>query len=136
MQEDKLKTSLKDINQWLRILFMLFFAAILYIASTVVLPLLVFVLALFTLLSGSPNQDLKNHGADLSRYLYDVCRFLCYSTEEKPFPFADWPDVGITEQASDDSSHSSNTTNDNSDHAMTEDTEAGESNKPADTSGS
>lgn len=136
MQEDNVKTSLKDINQWLRILFMLFFAAILYIASTVVLPLLVFVLALFTLLSGNANQDLKNHGADLSRYLYDVCRFLCYSTEEKPFPFADWPDVTTSEQASDDSNSSTSMTNEDNDHAMIEDAELAESDKPTDNSGS
>jgi len=136
MQDDNLKTNLKDINQWLRILFMLFFAAILYIASTVVLPLLVFVLALFALLSGSPNQDLKNHGADLSRYLYDVCRFLCYSTEEKPFPFADWPDVTTSEQASDDTNYSSNTANEDSSHVMTDDAELAGSNKPTDSSGS
>ena len=43
------------------------------------------------MITGEDNQHLRRFGHSLSTYIYDVLKFLCYSSEEKPFPFADWP---------------------------------------------
>jgi hypothetical protein len=53
---------------------------------------------LFSLITGEDNQHLRRFGHSLSTYIYDVLKFLCYSSEEKPFPFADWPASSNAEQ--------------------------------------
>ena len=71
---------------------MVLFAAVLQLAS-VVMWVLVAAQFLFSLITGEDNQHLRRFGHSLSTYIYDVLKFLCYSSEEKPFPFADWPTV-------------------------------------------
>jgi hypothetical protein len=55
----------------------------------------VWVIAVFQLISllltGQINQNLLPFGQGLSTFLYQVLRFLTFNTEEKPFPFSEWP---------------------------------------------
>lgn len=98
MDNEQLKSNLTSSKHWLRLVFMLLFAAILQLA-TLVMWVLVAVQFFFSLITGDDNQHLRRFGHSLSTYIYSVFKFLCYSSEEKPFPFADWPaDVGATVQ--------------------------------------
>lgn len=90
MDNDQLKSNLTSSKHWLRLVFMLLFAAVLQLAS-IVMWVLVAAQFLFSLITGEDNQHLRRFGHSLSSYIYDVLKFLCYSSEEKPFPFADWP---------------------------------------------
>jgi hypothetical protein len=90
MDNEQLKSNLTSSKHWLRLVFMLLFAALLQLAS-VVMWMLVAVQFVFSLITGEDNQHLRRFGHSLSTYIYDVLKFLCYSSEEKPFPFADWP---------------------------------------------
>jgi hypothetical protein len=90
MDNEQLKSNLTSSKHWMRLLFMLLFAAILYVASVVVW-VLVAIQFLFSLITGEDNKSLRRFGHSLSTYIYDVLKFLCYSSEEKPFPFSDWP---------------------------------------------
>lgn len=90
MDNEQLKSNLTSSKHWLRLVFMLLFAAVLQLAS-LVMWVLVVVQFLFSLITGADNQHLRRFGHSLSTYIYDVLKFLCYSSEEKPFPFADWP---------------------------------------------
>lgn len=90
MNNEQLKSNLTSSKHWLRLVFMLIFAAVLHIAS-IVMWVLVAAQFLFSLITGEDNQHLRRFGHSLSTYIYDVLKFLCYSSEEKPFPFADWP---------------------------------------------
>lgn len=90
MDNEQLKSNLTSSKHWLRLVFMLLFAAVLQLAS-LVMWVLVIVQFLFSLITGTDNQHLRRFGHSLSTYIYDVLKFLCYSSEEKPFPFADWP---------------------------------------------
>lgn len=90
MDNEQLKSNLTSSKHWLRLVFMLLFAAVLQLAS-LVMWVLVAVQFLFSLITGEDNQHLRRFGHSLSTYIYDVLKFLCYSSEEKPFPFADWP---------------------------------------------
>ena len=74
----------------MRLVFMLFFAAILQLAS-IVMWTLVIVQFLFSLITGLDNPNLRKFGHALSIYICDTLKFLTYASEEKPFPFADWP---------------------------------------------
>lgn len=90
MDNEQLKSNLTSSKHWLRLVFMLLFAAVLQLAS-LVMWVLVIIQFLFSLITGENNQHLRRFGHSLSTYIYDVLKFLCYSSEEKPFPFADWP---------------------------------------------
>lgn len=69
---------------------MLLFAVIYNIAEMVVTLVAVFQF-LATLFTGSPNQRLLSFGETLSRYFYHVMRFLTFASDDRPFPFRDWP---------------------------------------------
>lgn len=90
MDNEQLKSNLTSSKHWLRLVFMLLFAAVLQLAS-LVMWVLVAVQFVFSLITGEDNQHLRRFGHSLSTYIYDVLKFLCYSSEEKPFPFSDWP---------------------------------------------
>ena len=75
---------------WLRGLFMLLFAVISRVAELVLLTVAVLQF-LWSLATGQSNARLRAFGESLSRYLYQVFRFLTFDTEDKPFPFSDWP---------------------------------------------
>ncbi|MBF7729479.1 DUF4389 domain-containing protein [Pseudomonas sp. N040] len=40
---------------------------------------------------GAPNPALLEFGDSLSQYLAQIGRFGSFNSEEKPWPFADWP---------------------------------------------
>ena len=98
METNDISNNLKNTNQWIRILYMVLFA-IIFQVSTVVLWLVVLVQALSALITGSPNDNVKDLAASLSQFIYHIIRFLSYGTEEKPFPFQSWPEVVIEEEA-------------------------------------
>lgn len=90
MNNAQIKTNLTSSKHWLRLLFMLVFAAVLQIAS-IVMWILVITQFIFSLITGEDNLQLRKFGHNLSGYIFDTLKFLTYASEEKPFPFADWP---------------------------------------------
>lgn len=91
--------NMKQSSSWLRILFMIVFCIALYVAGIVVVFVMI-AQALFTLLSGSDNRNLRRLGASLSEYVHDVLQFITYNSETRPFPFSPFPQV--PEQDEDD----------------------------------
>ncbi|WP_111641992.1 DUF4389 domain-containing protein [Marinimicrobium alkaliphilum] len=90
MKTEQLKIHLLSVSTWLRLPFMLLFWGILQLLKLAlfVVVVLQFVFLLFT---GDDNENLRRAGASLSSYVYQILRFLSFNTEQKPFPFADWP---------------------------------------------
>jgi hypothetical protein len=88
--EPSLKENLSNTTTWGRALFMILFAIIYSIAEMVITAVVViqFFIVLF---SGQTNERLLRFGKELSRFIYQVFVYLTYNSEEKPFPFADWP---------------------------------------------
>jgi hypothetical protein len=81
---------LTDRETWLRGLFMLLFVLI-YGITEVIITAVVVLQFLFVLFTGNQNTRLKEFGAHLSTYVFDIVRYWTYNSEEKPFPFAPWP---------------------------------------------
>jgi Domain of unknown function (DUF4389) len=95
---EQLKEHVKDGGIWLRLLFMLLFVAIYHVAA-VVLAMVALFQFLFVLFTGNKNGKVLSLGASLSTFIYQVYRYLTFNSEERPFPFADWPsDACLAEQ--------------------------------------
>ena len=46
---------------------------------------------LWVLIRGETNAQLTGFGQSLATYTYQIVLYLTFSSEERPFPFADWP---------------------------------------------
>lgn len=92
--DEQLKSNLTSSKHWMRLIYMVLFAIFLQVAS-VVMTVLVVVQFLFALITGSDNINLRKFGDSLSIYIFSVLQFLIYNSEEKPFPFADWPESSV-----------------------------------------
>jgi len=98
IDKEHLKESLKDGSSWLRLFFMLLFAVIYSVAEVVLVMVIVFQF-LCVLLTGKRNDKALSLGAQLSSFIYQVLRYLTYNSDERPYPFADWPcDAILLEQ--------------------------------------
>lgn len=89
--DDSLKSRLTSGEFWTRALYMVLFA-IAYSVAEVVLTLVVIFQFVAALVTGRVNEPLLKLGQNLSSYIYQIVRFETFNTEERPFPFSDWPD--------------------------------------------
>ncbi len=76
----------------LKILYLILFYLI-YRITDLVLLLVVFVQTLLNIASGEPSQSIKEFGKSLGVYLQQISEYLSYASDEKPYPFSDWPTV-------------------------------------------
>ncbi len=85
-----LKTNVRRRATWLRGLFMLLFIAIYYMAIFPLAAIVVFQF-LHLLVTGRPMPRLVSFGESLGRFIYQILRYLTFDTDDRPYPFADWP---------------------------------------------
>ncbi len=78
---------------WKRGLFMLLFA-IAFGVGQFVLNVTAVVQFLWLLFASEPNQFLVRFGRSLSAWLADTARFMTCASDDKPFPWQQWPDAG------------------------------------------
>lgn len=83
-------SNVKSDSFWVRTGYMVMFGLIYGIADIFVFgtAILQWGHSLFT---GQSNKRLSDFASSLSQYLQSIVAFLGFSSEEKPFPFADWP---------------------------------------------
>jgi hypothetical protein len=89
--ENEIRQNLRNRTTWWRALYMLLFTIIYGIAEIVVAAVVLFQL-LSVLFTGSTNERLLNLGQNLSTYVYQILLFLTFNSDERPYPFGDWPD--------------------------------------------
>ncbi len=75
---------------WIRGAFMVLFIVAIEVAQTL-LFLLATVQFVWLLFSRKPNQLLLRFGSSLSKWYSHAILFLACSSEEKPFPWKEWP---------------------------------------------
>jgi len=88
--DDQIKENIKNGSIWVRGLFMALFAVIYGIAEIVFTAVAVFQF-LFVLISGKRNGQLLSFGSQMATFIYQIVNFQTFNSEEKPFPFSDWP---------------------------------------------
>ena len=74
----------------LRAVWMLVFFFAWQLAELLLLAVVLLQLVL-RLMKGQPDASLQAFGDSLSQYIAQIGRFGTFNTDEKPWPFADWP---------------------------------------------
>lgn len=77
-------------NIWLRGVFMILFGILYSLAGTVLFAVAVMQF-IFVLLGNAPNTRLLAFGRSLGSHVQQIVNFQSFNTEERPFPFNDWP---------------------------------------------
>ena len=95
---DKIADNLSRPAHWIRIAYMVALMVAAYIASIVVSVVIV-AQALFSLVTGNDNDNLRSFGSSLNIYVKQILDFLTYNSEEKPFPFAPFPEPKVESHA-------------------------------------
>ena len=88
--------SLSNTYNWIRLAYMMLFTLLL-MAARLVVTLVVIVQFLLVLVAGHDNENLRNLGQGLGKWIYQTVMFLTFNTESKPFPFDEWPEVDPAE---------------------------------------
>ncbi len=86
-----IKDNITRSSIWLRLFFMIVLG-IAYGVTELVTSVVVVFQFLASLFAGQPNNRLARFGRNLARYFQQITVYLTFATEEKPFPFAPWPD--------------------------------------------
>jgi hypothetical protein len=86
----EIKQHLKQQSTWMRGFYILIFAFI-YSITKIVLAAVVLFQFLTTLFTGSKNERLLEFGNNLSTFIYQIVKYLTYNSDDKPFPFDEWP---------------------------------------------
>lgn len=76
-----------------RVLYLIIFYLI-YSVSEIALLVIALVQFLLSVFSGEPSATLKGFGASLGIYVKQIAEYLSYASDQKPYPFSDWPEVG------------------------------------------
>ena len=105
---------------WLRLVFMIVLGVAYSVAELITFAVVVsqFLSSLFT---GQPNDRLTRFGRNLARYFQQIIVFMTFATEEKPFPFAPWPNEPHGEATVQDDSDQSNGISENAGDAAEND---------------
>jgi hypothetical protein len=102
------KMSLTNVDTWIRLAYMVLFA-VLVMAARLVVSVVVVVQFALVLIFGKDNENLRNLGQGLGKWVYQAIMFLTFNSNNKPFPFDEWPvldpsegySVGATEEVED-----------------------------------
>ncbi len=89
--------NVKSEKQWLRGLYMLLFVIISEMAKVVVVTVAI-IQFLFAILAGKANSNLTQFGNSMAQFVQQTVNFLTYNTEDKPFPFAQWPEAVVVDE--------------------------------------
>jgi len=95
---DDYKQNIKDHSTWIRGLNMVLFS-IVYSVTKIVLILVVIFQFLLVLLTRQTNDKLLTLGMNLSTFIYQILSYVTFNTNERPFPFSDFPDGEIAKSA-------------------------------------
>ena len=96
MSDDKaeeIKRNILSPAQWIRILYMAFYAVACWVLLFV-LPVIIVCQIIISLITGIDNRNLRDFGKALSDYFHQAMDFLVYASDDRPWPFTDGEDLG------------------------------------------
>ena len=87
----KLIDNIKSISSWQRLFFVLLYLVVACIIVEAVFVAVVVLQCGFLLLSGKKNDNLLQFANSVLRYYVQVLEYLCFKSDDRPFPFKPWP---------------------------------------------
>lgn len=90
MEDNKLIPASDEDPILLRFIYMVLFYVV-YALSRFVVGLTAIVQFFHVLTTEAPQADLLKFSRSLTRYVSSLVEYLTFSSNEKPFPFAEWP---------------------------------------------
>jgi cytoskeletal protein RodZ len=93
---EEIVDNLKRPSHWVRLPFMLAYGFILYL---IFVPVVIVVMAaqiLFALITGQSNRNLRGLASVVQQYVSQIINYITYNSNERPFPFSDFPDEDIS----------------------------------------
>ena len=75
---------------WMRVLFVVLFWIIFAITRFVIAAVAIGQCG-FLIFTGKPNESLMQLGDSLSRYVNEILRFVTFNSDQRPFPFNEFP---------------------------------------------
>ncbi|MBT8114742.1 MAG: DUF4389 domain-containing protein [Arenicella sp.] len=79
-----------NLNRWQRVLFVAIFWVVFYITQLVV-GLIAVAQCVFLLVTEKPNEQLRTLGDSMGKYVHDILRYVTFNSDQRPFPFTDFP---------------------------------------------
>jgi hypothetical protein len=93
-----IKENAKNVDTWLRGLFILVFGVIFYFLCGIIWLLVIFQF-ITKVITGNLNKQLEHSSGGLTQYAFQILRYITFQSEERPFPFSPWPDNGAIESS-------------------------------------
>jgi len=91
IDEESIKQNVKDRDTWLRFVYLVVFGFAFYLSITLTFATSIFQF-LAKLFSGNSFNGLSEFGLNLATYQAQVTRYITFASDEKPFPFAQFPE--------------------------------------------
>jgi uncharacterized protein DUF4389 len=85
-----IKENAKNIDVWIRGLFILVFGVILYFIFTLIWLVVIFQFFM-KLITTELNEQLLDFSDALNLYVSQILLYITFKSEERPFPFSPWP---------------------------------------------
>jgi hypothetical protein len=92
MTDKDIKENSSSSDIWLRGGFILVFALIYGISKIVIWSLVLFQFVSL-LITKETNPQLRRFSKSLSVFVYQLLQYVMFNSDEKPFPFSDWPEA-------------------------------------------
>ncbi len=86
---NNLKDNVLNPSHWIRLIFIIIYAVVMYILFFPILLLLVVLQFICALIFGAPNGNLTRASNVFGQYILQTINFITYNSEEKPWPFND-----------------------------------------------
>lgn len=90
-EQPSLKENLRARDTWIRFFYLFLFLIIAGIVETLIVAIMLFQF-LSTLFVRKTNEPLVKFGRSLSAYVYEIALYITYGSNDRPFPFKDWPE--------------------------------------------
>ena len=87
---DGKQTNLTNPDLWIRLIYMIIFGLLSGLARWVIVVIAILQF-LMVLLAREENRNLRELGDGIAEWTEQCFRFLCFGTEQKPYPFQEWP---------------------------------------------
>ena len=91
LMDELTEPRLKRGDHWLRLVIALAYFGLLFYLGRILVGLVLIVQFLLIAFLGDANRRLLDFTADLNRFSYHILQFVTWNSDDRPFPFSDWP---------------------------------------------